>query len=124
VTTATTSTAGTGHAGLLDWLGRTAALCQPDAVEWCDSSDEEHQRLLRRLVGSGTLVELDARKRPNSFLARSDPRDVARVEDRTFICSERPEAAGATNNWADPVEIRPGALRPLRHAPLHRLPRR
>ncbi|MDP9019702.1 MAG: phosphoenolpyruvate carboxykinase (GTP) [Actinomycetota bacterium] len=106
MTTATARTEGTSHGGLLDWVQRSARLCQPDSIVWCDGSDEEYRRLTRRLVGAGTLVELDAARRPNSFLARSHPADVARVEDRTFICSALERDAGPTNNWADPVEMR------------------
>ena len=96
----------TAHRALLDWVGQVAALAQPDAVQWCDGSDEEWERLTSQLVAHGTLQRLDPARRPNSFYAASDPSDVARVEDRTFICSERAEDAGPTNHWIDPQEMR------------------
>ena len=98
-----------GHSGndkLLDWVDRWASILQPDSVHWCDGSAEENEGLCQALVDSGTFRRLDDAKRPNSFWAHSDPGDVARVEDRTFICSIREADAGPTNNWRDPEEMR------------------
>ena len=94
------------NARLLAWVNEVVDLCQPASVHWCDGSQAESDALCAQMVASGTLIELDPAKRPNSFLCRSDPSDVARVEDRTFICSRSREAAGPTNNWADPGEMR------------------
>lgn len=96
----------TDNQGLIDWVRMTAELTKPDAIHWCDGSDAEWTRLTSELVDAGTLIRLDPSKRPNSFYARSDPRDVARVESRTFICSRDERDAGPTNNWRDPEETR------------------
>ena len=91
---------------LLRWVEEMVALCRPDSVHWFDGSEDEYELLCKQLVEAGTLVELDPAKRPGSYWTASDPGDVARVEDRTFVCSEREADAGPTNNWEDPSAMR------------------
>jgi phosphoenolpyruvate carboxykinase (GTP) len=102
----TTAAAPTTNANLLRWVEEVAELTQPDEIHWCDGSAEEYDRLCAQMVEAGTFERLSDAKRPNSYLVRSDPSDVARVEDRTFICSERQEDAGPNNNWRAPEEMR------------------
>lgn len=93
------------HEGLLKWVEAVAEKCQPDNIYWCDGSDQEYKALCELLVSKGTFIKLDPKKRPNSYACFSDPSDVARVEDKTFICSRRRENAGPTNNWMEPKEM-------------------
>lgn len=96
----------TQHQELVSWVNEIAEITQPDNIVWCDGSEAEYERLCEELVAKGTFTKLDQAKRPNSYYAASDPTDVARVEDRTFICSEKEEDAGPTNHWKAPAEMK------------------
>ena len=96
----------TTNSKLLDWVEEMAALCNPDGIHWCDGSQEEYDRLAEMMCRNGTFTRLNEQRRPNSFIIRSDPGDVARVEDRTFICTRNQQDAGPTNNWHDPEEMK------------------
>ncbi|MDG1852402.1 MAG: phosphoenolpyruvate carboxykinase (GTP) [Gammaproteobacteria bacterium] len=102
----TSTQANTNNQKLNTWIKEIETLCRPSSIHWCDGSQEEYDSLCEELVQAGTFIRLNPELRPNSFLARSDVRDVARVESRTFICSEKKSDAGSTNNWMQPTEMR------------------
>ena len=91
---------------LIEWVNKMAEMCQPDSVYWCSGTDEEYDEMAEKLVESGTFTKLNKDLRPNSYFCHSDPSDVARVEDRTFICTENEIDAGPTNNWEEPEKMK------------------
>ena len=101
-----TTDAPTRNARLLAWVEEIASLTQPDAIRWCDGSQAEYDEMFELMLATGTAQKLNPKKRPGSYLVLSDPADVARVEDRTFICCEKEEDAGPTNNWRDPSDMK------------------
>ena len=100
------TTIGSKHQRLNDWVNEVAQMCQPDNIHWCDGSTDEYNAMADRLLEAGSFIKLDEQKRPNSYVCWSDPADVARVEDRTFICCAGEDDAGPTNNWSDPAEMK------------------
>ena len=96
----------TSHTKLQAWVEEMSALCEPNEVRWCDGTEAEYDEMFQLMLDSGTAIRLNEELRPNSYLVRSDPADVARVEDRTYICSATEEDAGPNNNWAEPAEMR------------------
>jgi phosphoenolpyruvate carboxykinase (GTP) len=106
MTSSTQNKPNTTNQKLISWVNEMAALCQPESIHWCDGSAQENQALCDLMVEHGTFIRLNEKLRPGSYLARSHPSDVARVEDRTFICSNKKDDAGPTNNWHDPKEMK------------------